>query len=156
MKKRGMRAFYTAPLWKRVFAYIVDLFIVNLVIVLPFRSYLGRQLISDNNISISDLTILLFNNQNAFYSVLFVLIVISIPTILYWTLLEYFVNQSVGKILFKIKVISSDGDLKFSQALLRNITKVSILTIALDTLYLLKSGGIRYLEKHSKTRVVEI
>lgn len=148
MKKRGLNNIsFTAPLWKRTFAYLVDLFMINLIVVLPFKSYLDNQIQSEK--------ILFYSSTAIFYKIFIAVLAIMVISILYWALLEYFLSQSIGKMLFGINVISLEGTLKFSQALLRNFTKFSTPILLIDSLYMLKGRGMRFFEKLSKTKVVE-
>lgn len=154
-KKRLTNISLTAPLWKRVFSYIVDLFVINLVILLPFRSILKSKAPFDDGNSLAEFTMLFYNNTAILFDLLLVGLIIAVLSVLYWTILEFFLGQSVGKILFRIKVVSLEGRLRFSQALLRNISKVSTLLLLMDSLYLLNKKGLRFLEKVSGTMVIE-
>lgn len=155
MKKRGLNNIsLTAPLWKRTFAYLVDLFVINLIVVLPFKSFLDRQ-IPLEKIPFDELATFFYNSPAIFYNIFLTGLAIMILSILYWFLLEYFLGQSIGKMLFGINVISLEGTLRFSQALLRNLTKFSTPILLIDSLYMLKGRGMRFFEKLSRTKVVE-
>ena len=77
-------------------------------------------------------------------------------TILYWALLEHYLKQSIGKMLFKIRVTSEKGTLKFWQCLVRNISKSSLLVLFIDFIFVFFSkNNQRLFERISKTKVVE-
>lgn len=137
-KKRGGK---TASLWKRVFAYIIDVLIVDVVVVYPFEKYFGKM----NGFS--------FNISG---NLLVAVIVIAILTIFYWAILEYSMRQSIGKMVLGIYV-STAKKFTFWQFLIRNIPKISSLTIILDSLYMLMTKQHqRYFEKLSNTEVLEV
>ena len=71
-------------LWKRIVAYLIDVIIVNLIIVYPFRDFFGN---FENDIIVKEIGPEIF----------MVFFIISILTILYWALLEFFLKQSIGK-----------------------------------------------------------
>ncbi|MBI2671116.1 RDD family protein [Candidatus Woesearchaeota archaeon] len=72
--------------------------------------------------------------------------------ILYFSLLEYKVEQTIGKLIMNIKV-KTKGRLKYKQTLIRNLSKVSTIVLLIDSIPLLKSEKQRYLEKLTKTEV---
>lgn len=152
--------FFPAPLWKRAFAYLIDVFVINLVIVMPFQKVLeslGKGFLEKGFFEVYKL---LLSDPNQLQSVLpklfFVFTVISLLSVLYWALLEYKIGQSVGKILFNIYVKSQTKQLTFWQCFLRSITKVSTLPLILDASYMLFTRGYqRYFEKLSNTFVSE-
>ncbi|MBU4502079.1 MAG: RDD family protein [Nanoarchaeota archaeon] len=152
--------FFPASLWKRAFAYIIDVFVINLVIVLPFQKVLDALSngISDKSIfeSFAYFSANTAQFQAIFPKLIFIFSVIAILSILYWAILEYKIGQSVGKILFHIYVKPQNKDPTFWQFFLRNVTKVSTFPLILDAMYMIFTRGRqRYFEKISKTFVVE-
>ncbi len=130
-------------LWKRVAAYIIDIIIVNLIIVYPFKGFFGN---FENNGLLKELGSEIF----------MVFLIISALTILYWTLLEFFLRQSIGKALLNIYVRSTEKELKFWQCLVRNLSKINTLLLFIDSLNILfNKEHQRYLEKMSNTEVVD-
>ena len=136
MKKRF------APLWKRVVAYIVDIFVISFLVVTPFSGFFDADVES-----FADLFAFNFSSE-----VIFVGIAIAILTLLYWSFLEWRFQQTVGKILLRIRV---KGNITLWQAVTRNVTKLSTLILILDVLYMFYTKKHqRYFEKLSKTEVV--
>ena len=148
MKLKMRESFYIVSFWRRLIAYIVDLIVINLVVVLQFN------LLFKEKIAINDLGFLINSNPERLFSLVFTGIIIAILSVVYWALFEYFLSQSLGKMLFGIKVISLRGSLKFSQCLLRNITKFSSLLLLFDCIHMINGKGMRYFDKLSKTKVV--
>ena len=140
------------PLWKRALAYIADILVVNLVIVLPFKTIIKNlSITSDAN----PFNFLASTSLSSLKPLIYISIVIAILTILYWSMLEYSIQQSIGKILFRIKVMSTNKrKLSFWQCLVRNITKISTIVLLIDSLYMIKSHHLRYFEKISSTKVI--
>ncbi|MEK6936579.1 MAG: RDD family protein [Nanoarchaeota archaeon] len=133
---------FHVELWKRVLAYIIDVIIVNLIIVYPFKGFFGNF----DDVIIKELGSEIF----------MVVLIISILTVLYWALLEFFLKQSVGKSLMNIYVRSTDKELGFWQCVLRNLSKINTILLIIDSLkVLLKKDYQRYLEKLSRTEVVD-
>ncbi|MDD5178523.1 MAG: RDD family protein [Candidatus Nanoarchaeia archaeon] len=125
---------------KRFFAFIIDIIIINLVIVYPFNSLINTKTI------LTDVTI----NFNT----VLVLFVIALLTVIYFAVFEFYFEQTIGKLIFKIKVISRTGKPSFMQIFNRNISKISFIVLILDCLYLFKKTGQRYLDKLTNTMVV--
>lgn len=149
---------FPASLWKRVFAYIIDSFVINLVIAMPFQKPLEElsKGIMEKNFFEAYKILLQTDFQIMLPKLFFIFAIISILSVLYWALLEYKIGQSVGKILFNIYTKSQTERLTFGQCLLRNISKVSTLLLILDTAYMiLTRGNQRFFERISNTVVVE-
>ena len=128
-------------LWKRVLAYFIDVMIVNIIIVFPFNDFFSN--LEDDYFQFSK-------------EILFVFILISVLTILYWSTMEYFLKQSVGKALLSIYVRSKDKELKFWQCIVRNIPKISMLLLLIDSFQVIfKKDYQRYFEKISRTEVID-
>ncbi|MDP2908202.1 MAG: RDD family protein [Nanoarchaeota archaeon] len=149
---------YPAPIWKRALAYVIDVFVVNLIIVMPFQKVLedlGKGLV--NKGFFETYKLLLQTDLRVLLPKLFMIFtVVSFLSVLYWAILEYKIGQSVGKILFNIYVKSQAEKLTFWQCFLRNVTKVSTLPLVLDASYMIFTRGYqRYFEKLSKTFVAE-
>lgn len=143
-----------APLWKRIIAYIIDLAIVNIVIIIPFKPVLDKITLKNGDF----LTFYNFYVNNPEYtSTLFLIsFFIALFMLIYWTVLEFTLQQSIGKIVFNLKVISENKKLNLWQCLVRNISKINTILIIIDSLFIFKSiKNQRLLEKLAKTYVVE-
>lgn len=136
-----------APLWKRTFAYLIDAILIDIIIVTPFRSILRIKIQT-----LDEFYKFLTTNTSVLIISFFT---ITLLTLFYWTILEYKLEQSIGKMLLKIKVISKTRELSLWQCIVRNLTKTSLLFLLLDCLYLLNKKHQRYFEKLSQTRVIE-
>ena len=130
-----------APLWKRVVAYLIDSAIL-LFILSPLN-------VANNKTSL---------NITLSKGLLLLIVVSMVLVLAYWSVLEYLFNQSVGKMFMNISVVSlAKGKLRFKQALIRNLSKVSSLLLAIDCLNLfLRKSNQRYLETFVKTEVQEV
>ena len=132
---------YNAPIWKRALAYIIDSLILNLVVILQFNS-------SFEKIS------LLKPEINA--GIVMTSSIIIILQLFYFTILEYKLQQTIGKALMNLYVKSTTKELKFTQILLRNITKPFGIILLIDVIYMIyKKGNQRLFEVLSNTEVVE-
>jgi uncharacterized RDD family membrane protein YckC len=124
----GVDANNRVGFWKRTFSLIIDLLIINLVIIYPFKNslvkYFGSMTIA-SSIAAADQTMPM--------SIYWILFIISLLALLYFTFFEYFLGASPGQMLLRIKVVSIDAiksknsknsgsseSISFWRALLRN------------------------------------
>ena len=128
-----------APLWKRIFAYIIDISLVNLIVIVPFKTIIAKPENSKQ--------ILLIPSIDLIIAILTIILLI----LIYFIYTEYKVKQTLGKLLFNLKVMPDNADLK--QIITRNITKPFSILLILDTLYMVKTQNLRYTEVISKTWV---
>src|SRR3989344_594092 len=147
-----LRKPYEVSIWKRGFAFLVDLLIIEFIVNLTFKDYIGTNLGNDKNV------IEMYRYLNANYELfsgflLTMSIITALIALIYFTLLEWKLNQTLGKMIFKIKVMPDK--LKFYQALLRNLPKVLFLInyvswIFLFDLIYLSFTRIRFFDKLAK------
>ena len=147
-----------ALIWKRIAAFFIDLMIINLVVLLPFRA-LFRSIIP-KDYSFSEAYRLLGSSTDYTSFISSVSVVVSILVMLYFLMLEKKMSQSIGKMLMKIYVISDDKVLKTWQLLVRNIVFIPIFPFVLlwilDPLFMFfTKTNQRLTEILGKTRVVE-
>lgn len=135
-----------ASLWKRVFAYIIDILMINLVVGFPFRNYLYK---FNHNLSF------LFGKVDT--GLFFVGIFFVVMMLAYFVAFEYLLHQTFGKMVMRIYVVSSTGkELRFSQIFVRNFLKPFQIVLLVDVLYMIFKGGHqRLFELFSRTIVVE-
>jgi uncharacterized RDD family membrane protein YckC len=144
--------------WKRIAAFFIDLSIVNLVILFPFRSLF--QNIIPKDYSFSEAYRLLSSSTNYTGFVSSVSLIMSILIILYFLLLEKKMGQTIGKSLMKIYIVSDKNNLKAWQLLIRNLVFIPIfpfvLLWAIDPLFMFfTKTNQRLSEILSRTRTVE-
>ncbi len=140
--KRNVLMKQPAPFFRRFFAYLIDALLLVIIIYLPLQTQTPLQ-------------------TDAFFSDTFELStsIIALATlaallsIFYWAILEFFLHQSIGKMIMRIKVISDTNTLTFAQCILRNITKMSSLPLLIDCIPIFKKRK-RFSEYIAKTSVV--
>lgn len=134
-----------ASLWRRFLAFIVDMFVVNLVVSLPFHGYLRK---------IGSLSILFGSNDKGLTIISFLIVIL---LLFYFSFLEWKLGQTFGKMLFNIYVIPTNSKiLTFNQSFLRNVTKPFSIVLLVDVVYMFfKRGNQRLFEVFSRTAVVE-
>ncbi len=108
--------------WKRLLAFIVDIVIIQFFVNLSFSNVLKDDLGNDK--SLSDLFNYGINNLEP--KLLMVSIITAILTLIYFTLMEFKLKQTLGKMLFKIKISSDNKKLEFWQVFIRNIPKAAL------------------------------
>src|SRR3989344_2459868 len=147
-----------ALIWKRIAAFLIDLAVINLAILLPFRSLLAKIFPADY--SFSEALKLLGSTD---YSGVITLIssVMGIFIMLYFYMLEKKMHQSIGKRIMKIYVASDNKELKLWQGLVRNLVFLPLFPFFL--LWILDPPFIMFTKTNqrlseilSKTRVIGI
>ena len=152
--------FFIGPalIWKRIAAFFIDMIILNLIVLYPFRNLFQKFIPKDYSFTEAYRLISTSTNYAGFInSVSFVM---SILIILYFIMLEKKMGQTVGKMLMKIYVLSDNKDLKTWQLLVRNIVFIPIfpfvLLWVLDPLFMFfTKTNQRLTEILSRTKVVE-
>jgi len=141
---RLLRKKVPATFFRRVIAYFLDAIIVSLIIGLP----LAAESFNEEKFTFE------FNGDFDIKDLIRTTAV-SILTVLYWSVFEYNLKQSPGKMLLKIYVNPTDKNLTFSHAVVRNLSKMSGLLLLIDCLYMvIKKTNQRYLETVAKTEVL--
>lgn len=100
----------SASFWKRTVAFVFDLLVINLVIAGPFQSTLSQYAMKEFSLD----AVL---PEHAY----FIVFIIFLLAMLYFTFLEYYIGQTPGQMLMNIESVALDGNMTFWKALLRNI-----------------------------------
>jgi len=96
--------------WKRIFAFIIDLFIIDLVLFSFFRPIFS-------SIGVSPASLL--SSNDALVKVMVTTsILMSVLMLAYFTIFEFVMRQTPGKMFFNLKVSS---DINIYQAFIRNL-----------------------------------
>ena len=162
MKKRGLdlpgerTAIMPASLWKRAVAFIIDLLVIELVIAFPFRNILDKIM---PIISIKDAYSYLQSHPDISIKMNIVAIIIGLLALLYFAVIEYKTQQTIGKMFMNIYVKSTAKKLAFWQCLARNMLFIMVFPFILlwiiDPLFAVFTREHRRLsEILSKTMVV--
>jgi uncharacterized RDD family membrane protein YckC len=144
---------------KRIAAFLVDFFILQILVISAFASYFQNYFPKNNGnfgamySYISSHPSILMQMYNAF-------IALGIIIIVYFTFLEYKYSTTLGKMIFSLHVEStSSKELTFWQCLLRNIYILPVFPIFIlgfvDFFYFLIRGQ-RLSEILSRTKTVEV
>ena len=134
-----------AKFWKRVVAYVLDLSLINLVAIYPFRDSLEQY---------SNYSLLMSSTADG--TVATITFIVILLSLFYFTAMEYKTGQTFGKMLMKITTVSTKGNLTLRQTILRNVTKPFPIILSIDTAYMFfKRTHQRLLERFSQTEVVE-
>jgi len=155
--KKGKTILAQASILKRVAAFFIDLVIINMVILFPFRSIFDK--IIPETGSFSKTLDFLSSNANS-TSITIIILLVSVISILYFMILEKNLNQSVGKMLFNLYVNSQTKDLKYWQLFVRSIFLIPlfpfILLWIIDPIVMFfTKDNQRLSEILSRTKVVE-
>ena len=112
-------------IWRRGLAFIIDILIIQFIVNLNFNKLLAADLSNDKSL------IELFNYSLENYSslepkLLTISIITAILALIYFILFEWKLKQTIGKMLFKIKITSENKRLEFYQVLIRNLPKAAL------------------------------
>jgi len=144
--------------WKRIFSFILDLFIINIFIIGPFTTILQNSFPSSADIM--ENYNYLYSNPDIINSLYMVFGTIFILTYAYFVLFEYKLRQTPGKMVFNLYLapMKKKDPIKILQILLRNLAAFPIFPFSLlwivDPLYLIFTGR-RLSDVFSKTIYVE-
>ena len=151
-------------LWKRILAFVIDLMIIYIA-TLPLQTFLAKEIGIGDKFDINTLKELFSEGGDKFEEssslIALVAVIMSLSALFYWSVLEYLLRQSIGKILMKIAISSQTGELKIWQVLVRNIKKATFTTslsilLLIDVIYMFfNKNNQRLTEVLSKTEVVE-
>ncbi|MBI2105641.1 RDD family protein [Candidatus Woesearchaeota archaeon] len=134
--------------WKRFFAFLVDLAIVEFIITKPLNKIITN--------SIYDFDFSLVELSSFSFKIIFVSLSIGIIGILYWAVLEYKIGQTLGALIFNLRARSEKGSLSFGKSFLRNLSKVSIAFLLIDSINIFfNEKKQRFLERYSGTITVQ-
>ena len=152
------RYYAKASVLKRLLAFIVDIIIINLTILWPFRKTMENMLPKYD--SFSQTFDYISKNHDLNGSLTIIMFCVSLLTILYFYLLEKKLGQTVGKMLFGLYVKSAEKELKGWQIFARSVFLIPafpfILLWIIDPIVMLfNRENQRLSEIVSKTKVVE-
>jgi uncharacterized RDD family membrane protein YckC len=152
-----------ATMWKRVMAFALDFLVLDFFVLGAFSSVSERMLGGSTGLTATYRLLESNSAQTNAFVIMFMIIILLVLS--YFVLLQYMLGQTVGEILFNIKVVSDLGDKRFGsvgfgQCLLRNIFIIPavpfIFLWVIDPLYLaFARKGQRLTELLSRTRVIE-
>ncbi|MBD3310458.1 hypothetical protein GF351_04520 [Candidatus Woesearchaeota archaeon] len=146
-----------AMLWKRLFAFIVDFFVLELIVVLPFRNILTGMMPQQGITATYEFLARNQGTANIMFMVTFIMVSLMF---LYFTVLEYGFGQSIGKMLMDIRAESVKGDLKLWQVLVRNMWIFPVFPFVVlwvvDPAYMIfTKDHTRFSEMITRTRTVQ-
>lgn len=146
-----------ASLVKRIIAFIVDILILNIFVLGPFRKIFINVIPSNNFREAYDF---LINNRLETNAIQLSVVFIAILFILYFSVLELKTKQTVGKIIMNIYVESKKKELRYWQCIVRSLFLLPffpfILLWIIDPVYLFfNKDNQRLTEYLSRTKVIE-
>ena len=156
LKKRSFKG--PASIWKRLFAFILDFFIIDLVCGYPFRRIL-ESIVPQG--SYTEILQFLVANPQLKTTLFFMSVALGFIALLYFAILEYYAGQTIGKILANITVESETKKLAFWQCLVSNLFLIPVFPLFLlwivDPIWLIYTKGKKRLsDVLAKTKVVEM
>lgn len=161
LPKKHMMAL-NAPLWRRAAALFIDLLVINLVVIGPFRSLILSQI---PDASFTETVQYLLSNQESLNALGWIMVFLSILSFLYFTILERVLGQTLGKKMLNIWSVSFKGEkdeptLTLWQSCLRNLYFVplpllGVLAIIDPFVLLFTKHNQRLCELLSQTKTVQ-
>jgi hypothetical protein len=164
MKRKGLnlpkqRTFIgPAIIWKRIAAFILDMFVIEFVLAFPFQSVIKS--IIPGGISYAEAYQFFAGNPQFTAMLSTLMFIVSILALFYFSVCEYKLGRTVGKIFMNITVTSENKKLSYWQCLGRSLFLLPVFPFFLlwfiDPLFLFfNKKGQRLSEVLTKTRVVE-
>jgi uncharacterized RDD family membrane protein YckC len=136
-----------ASIIRRLLAFIVDLLVINLVIIWPFRSLLTKIFspLMQNPFLVESIP------SQAYVAIA----IIAVIALLYFTLFEYSLNQTIGMSLLNLY---AEGNITFFTTIIRNLFIIPFFPFYIlwivDPLHLIFTGE-RFTERITRTSTVE-
>ena len=92
-----------ASILKRIIAFILDILILNIIVIMPFSGLLRGMVPSGD---FNEMYKIAAENMD---SLMLLFFFIGLLALLYFSLLEWKLGQSIGKMLVNVKVVAVDG-----------------------------------------------
>lgn len=146
-----------ALLWKRIAAFLIDLLIIDLTLLAPFSGVISRAMpVSD----FAALRTALEGQVHISGTLTFALFAMATLAMLYFALCESIIGQTVGKMLFGIRVAGVSSPVSFWRCVLRSLFLLPVFPFItfwlIDPLYMFFTrSSQRLLERWSRTITVE-
>lgn len=146
-----------ASMFRRFFAFVIDLLVIDFIIIFPFRGILEKII---PKASYKEAYQFLISNPGYNKLISVVMIATGILSIIYFALLEYKLNQSIGKMFSGIFVKNEMKEKRFWQYLVRSMFLLPVfpfvLLWVLDPIFMFfTKNNQRLSEILSKTRTVQ-
>ncbi len=155
VQKKGFLG--TASILKRILALVFDILLINLIIGAPFNSLIKKIIGTEINYSI--LLTSLKENEAIFSQLSTILFFISILALLYFAVMEYKFNQTIGQMVVGIYVLSEEKEIKFWQVIVSNLFILPFFPFfilwTIDPLYMFFSNNQRLSEKIAGIKTVQ-
>jgi len=153
-KQRKMKA--DAAVWKRIVSFLIDFFIIQLIILGPFSSAMqGMIPVTDDFMQNYNM---IQNNPDIVTNLIPMIAAIIILVYSYFVVFEFKLRQTPGKMFFNLELKANDKKLTLGKIFLRNLAVIPVFPFSLlwiiDPLYLIITGK-RLSDNFSKTSYVE-
>jgi uncharacterized RDD family membrane protein YckC len=149
---------FTGPalVWKRIAAFLIDMLILAFFVFIPFRRVLAD---SVNESSFMASIKAAASNDELIRIFMPYYIAMSLIALLYFYLMEIKMQQTIGKKIMGLYVVSNEKDMKRWQIFVRSMIFIPLfpfdLLLMLDPLFMIfKSSNQRLSEILSRTKVV--
>ncbi|MEK6940949.1 MAG: RDD family protein [Nanoarchaeota archaeon] len=144
-----------APIWKRTIAFVVDIIIVRVIATPIYDIIEKRMFLGEPPTSLSAM----LNAKIAPIGTEITLLtaLVGLITLAYFVFMEKMLQQTIGKMILKIKITSQTGTMEWWQVIVRNLTKAFSLFLPFfllaDFVYLLFKKTQKFTDILSKTEV---
>src|SRR3989338_9700859 len=147
-----------ASYWKRTFAFLIDFLIIDLIIISPFKKILNSLILP--NINPSSINLIFESNPDLLSQISTLIIIVSILSIMYFSILQLKLRQTLGMMLFNLWIYSDNKEISIFKLILSNITFMPIFPFILlwiiDPIFLIFSASKqRLMQKLAGVYVVE-
>lgn len=116
--------FIPALFWKRILAFVIDLLVIDLIIISPFRSIFEKLLSSE--LSFTTARAYFELNPELLNKLTGIIVIISILVISYFSVLQFKIRQTLGMMIFNLWIYTEDKQLSLWKCLISNISFIPI------------------------------
>lgn len=132
-----------ATYWKRFTAFFIDVLIIELLIFSPFRKILSKLVVSD--LTFTSATTYFESNPDILNKVTWIMIMVAFLVVMYFSVLQHKIRQTLGMMLFNLWVYTDDKELSYWKILLSNLSFLPIFPFIMlwiiDPIYMLFSSS---------------
>ena len=155
MQKKAV--YGSASILKRIYAFVLDFFIIELIIIEPFTKLFIK--LVGKNVSVQELIKQIQTNSVLMKNLTILLFAISMLAWAYFSFMEWKFNQTIGQMILGLKNKKKKKDISLWQTSLSNMFVIPFFPFTLlwiiDPLYMFYNGKQRLSEKIAMLKMVQ-
>jgi len=109
---------HTASYWRRLGAFVIDLLLFDFFILSPWSLIVMEKF---SFTGYDQMYSLLISSQTLLVTFYIVAVFMTLLLICYFTIFQFILGQTLGMMLFKLRVVSLEGELSMGKCFFRNL-----------------------------------